>query len=66
MSLAAPLSDSIRKSLPKQLKWTDKCQEAFVKLKDCLCKAPVLSNPLISVNRLCCRLMRRTMALVLC
>ena len=44
-SLAAPLFDLTRKSLPKQVRWTDKCQEAFVKLKDCLCKAPVLNNP---------------------
>ena len=44
-SLAAPLSDLTRKSLPKQVQWTDKCQIAFVKLKDCLCKAPVLNHP---------------------
>ena len=44
-SLAPPLSDLTRKSLPKQVQWTDKCQEAFAKLKDCLCKAPVLNHP---------------------
>ena len=43
-SLAAPLSDLTRKSHPKQVQWTDRCQEAFVRLKDCLCRAPVLNN----------------------
>ena len=44
-SIAAPLSDLTRKSLSKEVKWTDKCQEAFEHLKKLMGDSPILRNP---------------------
>ena len=43
--IAAPLSDLTRKKQPEKVVWTDKCEEAFQKLKTMLCSEPVLKNP---------------------
>ena len=32
-SIATPLSDLTRKSMPKQVKWNEKCNKAFIELK---------------------------------
>lgn len=44
-SIAAPLTDLTRKSLPNQVVWTEKCETAFSHLKELLCSSPVLHNP---------------------
>ena len=44
-STATPLTDLTRKSAPSQLKWTEECEQAFHKLRDALCKEPVLRGP---------------------
>ncbi len=44
-SIATPLTDLIRKSLPNKVVWTRECDQAFRKLKELLCSAPVLHNP---------------------
>ena len=44
-TIAAPLSDLTRKSLPKSVIWTVECERAFQQIKDCLCSSPVLYNP---------------------
>ncbi len=44
-SVAAPLSDLTRKSLPKEVNWTEKCHKAFGTLKQCLGGSPILKNP---------------------
>ena len=41
-AIAVPLTDLTKKSAPN---WTKECQEAFQKLKDILCSAPVLKSP---------------------
>ena len=44
-SVAAPLSDLTRKSLPKEVNWTEKCHKAFGTLKQYLEGSPILKNP---------------------
>ena len=44
-SIAAPLSDLTRNSLPNIVKWGGDCEKAFQRLKDLLCKSPILHNP---------------------
>ena len=44
-TLAAPLYDLTRKSLPDQVKWTDKAEEAFGLLRQALCSDSVLITP---------------------
>ena len=38
-SIATPLSDLTRKSMPKQVKWNEKCDKAFIELKEVLTRA---------------------------
>ena len=44
-SIAAPLSDLTRKIMPKQVKWNEKCNKAFIELKEVLTRAPILVTP---------------------
>ena len=44
-SMAAPLTDLTRKSLPTKIQWNDECEQAFQQLKKQLCSAPVLHSP---------------------
>ena len=44
-SIATPLSDLTRKSMPKQVKWNGKCDKAFIELKEVLTRAPILVMP---------------------
>ena len=44
-SIAAPLTDLTRKAAPTRVVWTAKCVNAFQKLKESLCTAPVLQSP---------------------
>ena len=44
-SIATPLSDLARKSMPKQVKWNEKCDKAFIELKEVLTRAPILVMP---------------------
>ena len=44
-SVATPLTDLTRKSCPNRPDWTADCEEAFQKLKQLLCSAPVLRTP---------------------
>ena len=44
-SMAAPLTDLTRKSLPTKIQWSDDCEQAFQHLKTQLCSAPVLHSP---------------------
>ena len=39
------MTDLTKKSAPSLVNWTKECQEAFQKLKDILCSAPVLKSP---------------------
>ncbi len=48
-SLAVPLTDLTRKSAPTQVQWTGHCDRAFQELKQCLCVAPVLWSPNLSL-----------------
>ena len=43
-SIVAPLTDLTRKMGPKTMVWTPACDQAFWKLKELLCLAPVLSS----------------------
>ena len=43
--IATPLSDLTRKSMPKQVKWNEKCDKAFIELKEVLTGAPILVPP---------------------
>ena len=45
LSLAAPLTDLTRKSLPNQVVWTVDCEKSFQELKKQLCSTPILHNP---------------------
>ena len=38
-SIATPLSDLTRKSMPKQIKWNEKCDKAFIEQKEVLTRA---------------------------
>ena len=44
-TIAIPLTEATKKSLPDKVQWTSECEAAFVTLKRALCEAPVLSNP---------------------
>ncbi|KAG8177018.1 hypothetical protein JTE90_029680 [Oedothorax gibbosus] len=45
-SIAAPLTDSLKgKARKGPITWTKECEEAFDKLKNCLCNHPVLHSP---------------------
>ena len=44
-SIATLLSDLTRKSMPKQVKWNEKCDKAFIELKEVLTRAPILVMP---------------------
>ena len=44
-SIATPLSDLTRKSVPKQVKWNEICDKAFIELKEILTRAPILVMP---------------------
>ena len=44
-SIATPLSDLTRKSMPKQVKWNEKCDKAFIELKEVLTCTPILVTP---------------------
>ncbi len=41
--ITAPLQELLKKSV--HFKWGDKQEQAFINLKDALCKAPVLAYP---------------------
>ena len=44
-TVAAPLTDLIRKNRPNQVVWTSTCDKAFTELKKQLCSDPVLKSP---------------------
>ena len=44
-TIATPLSDLTRKSLPDRVAWSAECEHAFNSLKKALCKSPILCNP---------------------
>ena len=44
-TLAAPLTDLTRKTVPMQVQWTEECDRNFKKLKQQLCSTPVLRSP---------------------
>ncbi len=44
-SIASPLTDLTRKTMPTQVEWTPDCAAAFEKLKTLLCSSPVLRTP---------------------
>ena len=44
-SIAAPLTDLTKKTAPKKVNWTAKCEQAFQQLKECRCDSPVLRSP---------------------
>ena len=44
-SIAAPLSDLTKKSLPNEVCWNEACEKSFKCLKELLCKSPILHNP---------------------
>ncbi|XP_044843600.1 uncharacterized protein LOC123349509, partial [Mauremys mutica] len=44
-SIAAPLTELLKKNSPRQVRWTAECEVAFQTLKDRLCQEPVLYSP---------------------
>ena len=44
-TIAAPLTDLIRKNRPNQVVWTPACSKSFEELKKHLCSDPVLKSP---------------------
>ena len=44
-TIAVPLSDLTKASLPNKVKWTPDCEKAFIMLKKALMDKPVLRNP---------------------
>lgn len=44
-TLAAPLTDLTRKEAPNPVKWSLKCEQSFVALKNAMCSFPVLCSP---------------------
>ena len=44
-SVVIPLTDLTKKSALNRVVWTEKCQQAWQRLKDLLCLAPVLKSP---------------------
>ena len=45
VAVASPLTDLTRARLPKTVKWTDKTEVAFRRLKEALCSHPILVTP---------------------
>jgi hypothetical protein len=43
--ISAPLTDLTKKGLPEKVRWDDKCESAFIKLKESLITKPVLLLP---------------------
>ena len=43
-TVAAPLTDLVKKACPNKVQWSQVCAEAFWKLKDSLCSVPVLRS----------------------
>ncbi|KAK7113091.1 uncharacterized protein [Littorina saxatilis] len=44
-SIAIPLTDMTKKSQPDKLKWDERSRQSFEKLKEAICKTPVLCMP---------------------
>ena len=44
-TIATPISELTRKSMPKRVRWTSKCGKAFRELKETVTHAPVLVTP---------------------
>ena len=47
--LTAPLTDLTRKRAPNHVQWTEECDGAFNRLKQCLCCEPILRCPNFSL-----------------
>ena len=45
VTVAAPLSDLVRKNRPNRIIWTAECAKSFQTLQDLLCRAPILKSP---------------------
>ena len=43
--VALPLTDLTKKKAPNQIRWDEKCNQAFSKLKELLCSSPILQSP---------------------
>ena len=43
--ITAPLSDLVKRNRPNQIQWNEKLDQAFKKVKELLCKKPVLRSP---------------------
>ena len=44
-TIASPITDLTRKTVPNMVKWSPACEIAFRKLKEALCSEPVLKIP---------------------
>ena len=44
-TIAAPLTELLKKGKPEHIAWSAACDEAFVTLKECLTKTPILRVP---------------------
>ena len=44
-TIAAPLSDLVRKGCPAKVNWTAVCEKVFAQLKKWVCSSPVLQTP---------------------
>ena len=44
-SISTPLTDLTKKNLPFKVQWTRQCEEAFIKLKQCLCTLSTCHGP---------------------
>lgn len=44
-TISAPFTNLTKKNLPNKVLWTEDCEETFQRLKDTLCKEPVLRSP---------------------
>ena len=44
-AVAVPLTNLTKKNSPHKVVWTEACEEAFTKLKELLCSAPILMSP---------------------
>ena len=63
-TIAAPLTDLVRKNCPNKVKWTKQCEEAFDQLKTLLCSNRYFRAQ-TSVNSLLYKQMLQTVGLVL-
>ena len=43
--IAAPLTNLTKKAAPLKVKWTEECSKAFQRLKEHLCREPILKAP---------------------